>query len=296
MHNHDHTHQHHDLRESNRKRLVLAVVANMGLTLVQLIAGLIAGSLALLGDALHNFADAGSLILALVAVQISQRPADAARSFGYRRAESIAALVNYTVVLVLSVFLLIAGVRGLMNPQPVGGRIMMAVAGLALVVDLFTAMLTYAAGKHSQNMRAVFAHNLGDALTSIGVIAAGGLIIAFGWYAADAVMSLIIACIIIVYTLKGLPAPVHLLMEGAPAHIRRDDLCAAMTAEEGVTNIHHVHIWQLDEARTALEAHVVIHDPAAMDRLKKRLKERLAADYDIHHSTLEFETWHCADH
>jgi cobalt-zinc-cadmium efflux system protein len=297
---HDHHHHHHhaenDPREGNAKRLILAIVANMGLTLVQLIAGLAAGSLALMADALHNFADAGSIILALVAMKISRRPADSARSFGYARAESIAALINYTTVLVLSIGLLVVGVRGLINPQPAVGVVMMAVAGVALAVDLFTAVLTYAAAKSSQNMRAVFAHNLSDALTSVGVIAAGALVMAFGWYRADAVMSMVIATAIIVYTLKAMPAPVHLLMEGAPAHIDRTDVCAALAASEGVDNVHHVHIWQLDEKRIAIEAHVVISDMWQMDRIKKDLKTLLAQKFEIHHATLEMETGHCADH
>lgn len=301
MHNHCSSHEHHHTgfaqnpREGNRKRLYLAIAANMVLTLVQLIAGVIAGSLALMADALHNFADAGSLILALVAIKISQRPADPARSFGYARAESIAALINYTIVLVLSIFLIIAGVRGLITTQPVGGLIMMLVAALALAVDLFTALLTYRAGKSSQNMRAVFVHNLSDGLTSLAVIAAGGLVLAFGWYRADAVMSLGIAAVIIIYTLKAMPGPVHLLMEGTPAHIARGDVRAAMIDADGVEDVHHLHIWQLDEQHTALEAHVVIADRVDMDRIKEALKAMLAADFDIHHSTLEIETGRCAD-
>ena len=293
-----HDHHHHgsdDAREGNAKRLILAIAANIALTLIQLIAGIIAGSLALMADALHNFADAGGLILALVAIRISRRPADSARSFGYARAESIAALMNYTTVLVLSIGLLVAGIRGLINPQPVGGVVMMAVAGIALAVDMFTAILTYAAAKNSQNMRAVFTHNLSDALTSVGVIAAGALVMVFGWYRADAVMSLMIAAAIIVYTLRAMPAPVHLLMEGAPEHIDRAEVRTAMAAVQGVADVHHVHIWQLDERRTAMEAHVLITDMAQMDRIKKDLKNMLIADFDIHHATLEIETGYCAD-
>ena len=169
---HGHHHYHID-PDAGDTRLVWAVAVNVGLTVAQVIGGILSGSLALIADALHNFSDAISLIIAVLARRIARRPADAGMSFGYGRAEIVAALVNYTTLTVLALYLIYEGIMRALNPQPIDGWLVVWIAVAALVVDLATAALTLAMSRRSMNIRAAFLHNLADALGSVAVIVAG---------------------------------------------------------------------------------------------------------------------------
>lgn len=297
-HHHGHSHQHHHHCHGNPKdmseaRLMRAVAANVLLTFVQVIGGLVSGSLSLIADALHNFSDAASLVIALVAIRIGRRPADQFKTFGYKRAETIAALINLTSLVLIGLYLCFEAVSRFFNPEPIEGWTVIWVAGVALAVDLYTAALTYGASKTSMNMRAAFLHNLTDALASVGVIVAGTLILLFGWVWVDALMTLIIAGYVLWHCRYDMPRVIHLLMEGTPDHIQIKDVITFMEGHEGVDNVHHVHIWQLDEQRCALEAHVVIADAARLDDIKEQVKKALHDEFSIGHSTLEFELKNC---
>lgn len=306
-HHHGHDHQHHahhhhghhhhchgDPSKMSERKLIWAVGANILLTFAQVIGGLFSGSLSLIADALHNFSDAASLVIALVAIRIGRRPADQFKTFGYKRAETIAALINLTSLVLIGLYLCFEAVSRFLNPEPIEGWTVIVVAGIALVVDLYTAALTYKESKHSMNMRAAFLHNLTDAMASVGVILAGSLILLFGWVWVDAFMTLVIAGYVLYHCRYDLPRVIHLLMEGAPEHIEIKDVIALMEAEQGVKNVHHVHIWRLDEKRNALEAHVVIEEAGRIDDIKQKLKSALHEQFDIGHSTLEFELVRCS--
>jgi len=298
-----HHHHHHghakghtcgaDLSGASEKRLWWAVAANVALTLGQVAGGIISGSLSLIADALHNFSDAASLFIALIAIRIGRKPADQLKTFGYKRAETVAALINLTTLLLLGLYLMYEAVMRFITPEPIMGWIVVIVAGGALCVDLFTAAMTYKHSKNSLNMRAAFLHNLTDAMASVGVIVAGTLILLYGWVWTDALMTLLIAGYVLWHGLQTMPKVIHILMEGSPEGIVISDIITAMEAISGVSNVHHVHIWQLDEHRNALEAHVVLSDQAAMDDVKIKLKEMLKKEFGIKHSTLEFENTHC---
>ena len=293
-HGHGHGHHHHiDPSTLTEKGLWWAVGANVLLTLAQIIGGLVSGSLSLIADALHNFSDAASLLLALIAIRIGRKPADDDKTFGYKRAETIAALINLTTLMIIGIYLCYEAVMRFFFPEPVTGMIIIIVAGAALIVDLFTAMLTYRQSKTSMNIRAAFLHNLTDALASVGVIIAGALIYLYGWVWTDAAMTLLIALYVLWHGGIELPKVIHLLMEGMPSHIKREDVIQKMEAQNGVSNVHHVHIWQLDEQRIALEAHVVLNESTDMDTTKQTLKAMLEREFAIDHSTLEFENTHC---
>ena len=171
-----HVHSH-----DSDNRVLWAVLVNLGLTVAQFIGGVLAGSLALIADALHNFSDAISLIIAFGARKIARRPGDSDMTFGYGRAEIVAALVNYTTLTVLGLYLIYESVMRFIEPQGVDGWLVVIIAAVALVVDWITALLTYRLSKESINIRAAFLHNVADALGSIAVIVAGTLIIVFGW-------------------------------------------------------------------------------------------------------------------
>ena len=179
------------------------------------------------------------------------------------------------------------------TPEPIAGWTIIIVAGIALVVDVFTALLTYSQSKNSMNIRAAFLHNLTDAAASVGVIIAGTLILLYGWIWTDAAMTLLIAGYVLYHGFGEIPKVIHLLMEGTPEGIELQDVLKSMESIDGVTNVHHVHIWQLDEHKNALESHVVISDVSEMDEIKKSLKRMLYDQFKIEHSTLEFEAEKC---
>ncbi|TNF69400.1 MAG: cation transporter [Gammaproteobacteria bacterium] len=272
-------------------KLIVAVVVNALLTIAQVIGGVLSGSLSLISDALHNLSDAASLGIALFARKISYKSADEYKTFGYKRAEVIAALINLTTLIIIGLYLIYEALWRFAEPEEIEGWTVVIVASIALVIDIITAVLTYTMSKKSMNIKAAFLHNVSDALASVGVIIAGTLILLYGWYWVDTLLTLIIAGYVLWQGFTILPKTIHLLMEGTPEHLSIKEVIVAMEAIEGVKNVHHVHIWQLDEHHNALEAHVVVSNNEARhtEKVKNLLKTMLSKEFDVGHSTLEFE-------
>ena len=287
---HDH---HHDIESMGDRRLGWAIAINMLLTLAQIVGGIVSGSLALIADALHNFSDAASLLIAWVARRIGRQPPDSFKTFGYKRAEVIAALINLVTLVIVGLYLIYEALWRIYEPQIIEGWVVVVVAGIALVIDVATAILTYTMSKHSLNIRAAFLHNVSDALASLGVMVAGSLIILYEWYWTDTALTLLIAAYVLYQAATLLPETIHILMQGTPEGIDIHEVVKTMEAVDGVSNVHHIHLWQLDEHHNALEAHVVIDDFSQTQRVKLALKAILEQRFDISHSTLEFETVHC---
>ncbi|HUG60933.1 MAG TPA: cation diffusion facilitator family transporter [Methylomirabilota bacterium] len=297
--NHDrHSHHHHNLidPDAGDRRVLWAVGVNVVLTLAQVVGGVLAGSLALIADALHNFSDAVSLGIAFAARKIARRTTDSTMTFGYARAEIVAALVNYTTLIVIGVYLVYEGVMRLVEPEPVAGWLIVIVATIALAVDLATAALTYALSKSSMNIRAAFLHNVADALGTVAVIVAGALIILFDWRIVDPLLTLMIAGYILWQAFAEIGGSIRMLMLGTPPELDVNALVEGMRGVDGVRDVHHVHVWALDERRIALEAHVVIDDDAGeqAEGVKNRIKALARARFRIGHSTLEIERSSCA--
>ena len=289
-----HNHHHSDPSQIGERRLWWAVLANILLTFAQIIGGAVSGSLSLIADALHNFSDAASLLIALVAIRIGRKPPDQFKTFGYKRAETVAALINLTTLIIIGLYLCYEAIKRFITPEPVAGWTVVIVAGIALAVDVFTALLTYRQSKTSMNIKAAFLHNVTDAMASVGVIITGTLILLYGWVWTDAAMTLIISGYVLWQGFTQIPKVIHLLMEGAPDGLSLEDIRSSMEKVDGVNNVHHVHVWQLDEHRNALEAHVVLEESIDMDTLKIRLKKLLHDQFEIEHSTLEFEYKKCS--
>ena len=287
-----HTHE-HDTEAMGDRRLGIAIGINMLLTLAQVIGGIVSGSLSLIADALHNFSDAASLLIAWVARKIGRQPADHFKTFGYKRAEVIATLINLVTLVLIGLYLIYEALWRIYEPQVIEGWTVVIVAAVALVIDVATAVLTFTMSKHSMNIKAAFLHNVSDALASGGVIIAGSLILLYEWYWSDTLFTLLIAGYVLYQAATLLPKTIHILMQGTPEGIVIDDVIHAMQRIKGVINVHHVHIWQLDEHRNALEAHVVIDDYSLTDYVKNNLKNELAQRFSIEHSTLEFEEINC---
>ena len=288
-------HHHHVDPDAGDARVFWAVFVNIGLTVAQIVGGLLSGSLALIADAIHNLSDALSLVIAFVARKIARRPSDAEMTFGYGRAEIVAALVNYTTLIVIGLYLVYEALLRLFQPQGVDGWPVVVIAGIALAVDLVTALLTYSLSKQSLNIRAAFLHNVADALGSIAVIVAGTLILLFGWHIVDPIVTLAIAGYILWQSVTGLKPVIRILMLGSPPDIDTARVLDRMRATDGVEDIHHLHLWQMQEHESAVDAHLVI-SPGAWgdaDRIKERVRSALKHEFGISHSTLEME---CSAH
>ena len=281
-----HEHETHGMSDG---RLLWAVIVNVALTIAQIIGGVLSGSLSLIADALHNLNDAASLAIALFARRIARRPADKLMTFGYGGAELVAALINLTTLIIVGLYLLTEAVSRYLNPQPIEGWMVIIVAGVALVIDVVTAVLVYSGSKDSLNIKAAFLHNVSDALASLGVIMAGTLIILYDLYVADLVVTVLIAGYVLYQGLSLMPRTVRLLMGAVPDDIDFDALVAALKATDGVADLHHVHVWSLDEHRRALEAHLVVGGTslATFERTKDAVRRMLASRFSIEHATLE---------
>ena len=295
-HSHPSGHGHHHIDpDAGDARVARAVAVNMALTVAQVIGGILSGSLALIADALHNFSDAIALIIAFFARKIARRPADARMSFGYGRIEVVAALINYTTLTVLALYLAYEGVLRVFSPQPVDGWMVVIIAGIALVVDLVTAALTWSMSKDSMNIRAAFLHNLADALGSVAVMVAGTLVILKGWTWVDPVVTLMIAAYILWHVRAEAGAVIRVLMLGAPPGIAADQVIARMRGIDGVGDVHHVHLWQMQEHQPALQAHVVVAPGAwgRADAIKGTIKQAISHEFGLRHFVLEME---CSRH
>ncbi len=286
-----HGHHDHHHGDPGDKRVLWAVGVNMLLTMAQIIGGIFAGSLSLIADALHNFSDAISLGIAFAARRIARRPSSKTMTFGYVRAEVVAALINYTTLIVVGLYLVYEAVMRFFAPEPVAGWLIVIIAGIALAVDLVTALLTYALSKESMNIRAAFLHNVADALGSIGVIVAGTLIILYDWAIVDPIVTLMIAGYILWMAFAEIGGSIRLLMLGTPPGIDIAEVVESLRGVEGVQGVHHVHLWAIDERQNALEAHIVVADETGRnaDMVKARIKELVHERFAIRHTTLELE-------
>ncbi|MFK7901546.1 MAG: cation diffusion facilitator family transporter [Nitratireductor sp.] len=222
------SHLHGNTSEIGERRLWWAVAANMLLTVAQIIGGIVSGSLSLVADALHNFSDAASLLIALIAIRIGRKPPNQFKTFGYKRAETIAALINLTTLIIIGLYLCYESIVRFIAPEPIAGMTVIIVAVIALAVDIFTALLTYNQSKTSMNIKAAFLHNVTDALASIGVIIAGTLILLYGWVWTDAAITLIIAGYVLWQGFTEIPKVIHLLMNGTPESIKIEDVIEAL--------------------------------------------------------------------
>jgi cobalt-zinc-cadmium efflux system protein len=274
------------------RRLLIALALNLGITVAEVAGGIISGSLALLADAAHNLSDAGSVLVSYIAWRISQREADRRRTFGYARAETIGAVINLTTLFVIGIYLLYEAVNRLINPTEVVGTTMLIVGVIALVEDLAAAwVLRKEAG--SLNVRSTYLHMIADALATIGVIVGAIGIMIWGssvrWI--DPAITALIAIYILVHASREIREAIAVLMDSAPKDFEYDAVVADLKAMPSVEDVHHLHVWQLREGRTALEVHVAVSetDLGKATDLQGEMKLRLRERYGVDHATIELE-------
>jgi cobalt-zinc-cadmium efflux system protein len=283
-------HDHHHGSDLGTRRLAWAVAINLLLTAAQVIGGVLSGSLSLVADALHNFSDAAGLLLALVARRISKRPADEQRTFGYGRAEVVGGLINLTSIMVIAGYLLIEAVTRTFDRPEVDGWMVVIVAGIALVVDAATALLTYSMSKGSVNIKAAFLHNIADALASVAVIITGTLIIMFDWYWTDIVATIGISVYIVWVSWSPMKRCIRILMQSTPEHLSINLIAESLSLIEGVDAVAHLHVWPIDERTTSLEVSVGVAENATIqdiERIRRDAIDLLTKRYGIHHVTFE---------
>jgi cobalt-zinc-cadmium efflux system protein len=291
MATHDgHAHVRATAASRSRPVLVLTLALTCTFLVVELAAAFWTGSLALLADALHMLTDAGALALALFATWIAARPPTPAKTYGYYRAEILAALVNALVLLVVAGAILTEAWQRLRTPAPVLAGPMAVVAALGLGVNVFCAWLLHRDAAASLNVRAAYLEVLTDALSSLAALVAAGVVLATGWTGADPVASAAIALLIVPRTWSLLKQAVNVLLEGVPSHLELGEIEAAMCAVPGVRRVHDLHVWTLTSGREAMSAHVVVEDVRESERLLESLHALLHARFGIDHTTMQLET------
>lgn len=283
---HDHTHHHHG---SNRlKPLVWGLVITLAFAVVEAIGGWISGSLALLGDAGHMVTDSFSLALGAVAALLAQKPASREMSFGWGRAEVLAAMINAVLMLLIVVGISIAAFDRLRNPQPVQGGMVMVIAAIGLMVNVAVAWVLHR-GEQTLNIRGALLHVMGDLLGSVAALVAGAVIYVTGWTPIDPLLSVVICVLILFSSIKLLRDAVDVLMERVPRELSLPHVGETLAAVEGVRSVHDLHIWRLDSSMISLSAHIVVDDLVAWPRVLERLRETLIKRFDISHITLQPE-------
>lgn len=290
-----HSHNHD---AGNIKRVQFALVLTGAFMIVEVVGGLLSGSLALLADAGHMLTDTMALALAAFAFRVSARPADTKRSYGYQRVQIIAAFVNGLSLLVIVGWILFEAIMRMIEPPEVVGQTMLFVAGAGLIVNVVVFLILHSGDQENLNIRGAALHVLGDLLGSVAAIVAALVIINTGWMPIDPILSVLVAMLILRSAWSLVRRSAHILLEGAPEWLDVSEMQARIVADvPRVSEIHHVHVWGLTQQHLMLTMHVVLReavdDPTPVVR---RIKETLHSGFGIEHSTIEVEFGDCADH
>jgi len=295
---HDHSHSGHShaghSHGAGKRALALVFALTAGFLAVEVVGGLLTGSLALLADAGHMASDAVSLGLALFAVWLAERPATPQRSFGYKRAEILAALANGVTLVAVSVWIFIEAFARLQDPPPILGGWMMAVAVVGLVVNVAGAYVLSRSGGESLNVEGALRHVLADLLGSAGVIVAAGIVLLTGWRYADPIVSVVIGVLILGSSWKLLRESTNILLESTPEGVDAEKVGRKMASVPGVEEVHDLHIWTITSGFPALAAHVLVGQSENCHARRRDIEAVLARDFGIEHTTLQVD--HAGDH
>jgi cobalt-zinc-cadmium efflux system protein len=262
------------------------------LMVVELAAGLMTGSLALLADAGHMLSDVAAQGLALLAMWFASKPAHSRKTFGYHRTEILASLVNGVILVGICIFIVAEGVQRLAHPPEVEGGLMLAVAAAGLIVNLISMRLLHSVADQSLNMKAVYLELMGDMLASVGVLIAAAVIYFTHWYLIDALISILIGVMIIPRTWLLIAECTNILMEGTPGHIDMDKLKGAIMAVPGVISAHDMHVWSITSGFEAMCAHVSIAESMDSESVLAEVTRVSKEEFGIRHTTIQIERVH----
>ncbi|MBT4510724.1 MAG: cation transporter [Chloroflexi bacterium] len=291
-----HTHEHDSSTRDNQKRLLIALSITAFMTVIEIIGGVLSNSLALLGDAAHMFTDTLALGLSLLALRLAQRPANSTKTYGYLRAEILAALTNGTILLLISAYIFYEAYQRLLEPPDVEGGLMLGVAVIGLIANLIGISVLHSGSRHNLNVKGAFLHMLGDALSSLGVIVAGIIILVTDWGYADPIISILIGLLILKGALGLVLESVHILLEAVPKHLDMDRISKEIRNIDGVKDVHDVHLWTITSGVYAMSAHLLIDDRLVSDcaGIVDKVNGTLEHEFGIGHTTFQLECEECS--
>jgi cobalt-zinc-cadmium efflux system protein len=291
-HGHDHTHAH----PASRRRLSLVLALTGAFLLVEVAAGVLTGSLALLADAGHMLTDVAGLVLALLAMKLAERPPSPRRTFGYHRAEVLAALTNAVLLLGVAGYILYEAWERFQAPHAVPSGTVLAVAAVGLLVNVAGALLLRQGSEKSLNLRGAYNEVMADALSSIGVIVGAAVMGLTGWQRVDTLVAVAIALFVLPRSWTLLRETLHVLLEGTPREVDLAALRSAMEGCPGVKTIHDLHVWTLTSGVHALSAHAILQTGATPGQVLGDLRTRVTAGFPITHVTVQLEERCCGEH
>jgi cobalt-zinc-cadmium efflux system protein len=282
-------HVHGVSADADRGKLAIALALIAGFMVVQVVAGILASSLALLSDAAHMLTDAGAIGLSLVALRLARRPAAGPMTYGLKRAEILSAQVNGATLLVLGLLIVYEGIRRLVDPPDTEGAIVLAVAMLGVAVNLAATWVLGKADRRSLNVEGAYQHILTDLAAFIFTALAGAVILLTGFHRADGIASLVTAAIMLRAAYGLLRASGRVFLEAAPEGLEPDRIGRAMLAEPGVREVHDLHVWEVTSGFPALSAHVLVGRDTDCHAARRGLEARLHADFGLDHTTLQVD-------
>ena len=284
--------QSHDHRSASRRSLGISMALIMGYMVAEVVGGLVSGSLALLADAGHMLTDGAAIGLALLAIWIAGRPASIEQTFGFQRTEVLAAMLNALSLWLIAAWIFFEAARRFGSSPEVDGGLMLGVGAIGLLVNVAAAWVLHRSAEESLNVEGAFRHVIADLLGSVAVVAAGVLVLSFGWDIADPIFGIVIGVLILASSFRLLWKVIHVLMEGTPAHLDLHQLCQRLEELDGVTGVHDIHAWSITTGYDALSAHVtadaaVMEDPGPV---MQRLRDIASSEFGIDHVTIQLES------
>ncbi|MBA4541663.1 MULTISPECIES: cation diffusion facilitator family transporter [Thermoactinomyces] len=290
---HDHGHLHHrHQRADNKKGLLIALLITVGIMLLEFFGGLFTHSLALLSDSGHMLSDAATLFLSFAALWFAVRPPSPRKTYGYYRFEILAALFNGVLLFIISGWIIWEAVLRFFHPARVSSGPMILIAAVGLVANLLSAWALLSKGdvKGNVNLRSAYLHVLGDALGSLGAIAAGVLIYLFSWYYADPLISILVAVLILKGAWGVISHSLHILMEGTPVTVDCDEVDKILRSIPGVINVHDLHVWTITSELDSLSCHLLVEEQFDQQQILQQAIRLIAEHFQIHHTTIQVET------
>lgn len=282
-------HHHHPILSG--KNLILPIILNVGITVAQIIGGIISGSIALLSDAAHNFSDVLALIFSYIAAKLSGRERTLEKTFGFKRAGIFAAFINAATLMIIATVLVQEAIERLMNPRPIEGNIVIYLAALGILFNGVSALMVKKEATSDINMRSAYLHLFTDMLTSVAVFIGGFAISYLGWFWVDGVLTIAISLFLIYSSWDIFYESVRIFMQFTPSQINIEDVAAEITLIQGVKNIHHVHAWKLDDHEMMFEAHLDLEKDFTISHFELILGkvETILQQHDIHHFNIQPE-------
>jgi len=292
---HSHSHSHSHSEGASEKNLIFTMLLNFLITIAEIIGGIFSGSLSLISDALHNFSDGIAIIITYIAMKLGKKPKTLKYTFGLKRAEILAAIINSSTLIVISFFLIKEAIDKIINPTPITGYLMLIVATIGLIANIAGTLLLKKGSKDSMNMRAAYLHLFSDAISSLAVIIGAVFIIYFQVYWIDPILTILISLYILKEAYSITKEAVEVLMMAAPEGIDANNIKSEVEAFKGVVNIHHLHLWKLNDNTIHFEAHIEVKDDLISNLmpLKEEIEELLEHKFGIEHTTIQFEIGDC---